>query len=60
MPQDQYIERRPTACPNGHPWDRPGSFLIGWVGGMSVRGHRVWTCTSCGAEIHATPGCSLL
>ncbi|WP_312800955.1 hypothetical protein [Corynebacterium variabile] len=53
-------ERMPTECPNRHPWDKAGSFLVGWTGSNLTRGHRYWICQTCDAEIHAAPGRSLL
>lgn len=58
--ENAVAERRPAACPTGHLWDRPGTFLVGWTGSNLHRGHRYWICTTCDAEIHATPGRSLL
>lgn len=59
-PDGTVTERRPAACPDGHPWDRPGTFLVGWTGSNLHRGHRYWICTACDAEIHAPAGRSLL
>ena len=50
----------PTEFHNGHPWDKAGSFLVGWTGSNLTHGHRYWICQTCDAEIHAAPGRSLL
>ncbi|WP_157776052.1 hypothetical protein [Corynebacterium crudilactis] len=54
-----WTEQHPTHCPNNHPWNQPGTYLPGWDSSTTI-GHRTWTCTTCWAVIHATPGQTLL
>lgn len=56
---DEWVEQHPAQCPRGHDWSTPGSFLPGWHT-LTGMGHRTWTCVTCNATLHATPGVSLL
>lgn len=60
MTTDGYwIERHPPHCPQGHPWNKTGTYLPGWDS-LNDTGHRIWTCQTCNTTIHANPGESLL
>lgn len=48
----EWVEQRPQACPNGHQWNTPGSFLAGWSADSGM-GHRIWTCQTCFHTTHA-------
>lgn len=57
--QDGWAEEHPNQCPNGHDWSISGSFLPGWHA-LTTMGHRIWTCATCDATLHAEPGTTLL
>ncbi len=40
------VETPPEECSNGHQWDRPYSYLVGWDNQREVP-CRVYVCRSC-------------
>lgn len=62
---EEWVERHPKCCPNGHAWTTgagttlAGAFLPGWESGM-VGGQPHVDLAQCHRVIHAEPGVSLL
>jgi hypothetical protein len=59
-PDGKWRTVTPARCPRGHPLDRPGHVLVGWMPCRGCSGHRSWRClalgadgTECGAEVLA-------
>jgi hypothetical protein len=47
------VERHPLMCPNGHSWQMPGTYLVGWDSLNYSGARRMWICQTCQGRIYA-------